>query len=191
MHRNENGALSLPAASIFMMLAFFSIITLYKAQLNFFSVKSRSQTYLCYKYQKVQVQNTISSMSYWNKQIRIANILIATLYPPSMKIGNTLKKFSQTTQYLLFAKQMLSFSKIISTHCNLSQNLLFAKNQPYGIFLTRSFDGTAILKKKKINLLIPNLGYKKFIIKAQFTVNSRFSNKAKFKSWEISIPFMK
>ena len=184
MHQNQNGSLTLSASALFLILSFFAIISLYKAQLNYFSTKNRSQTYLCYKQQKAHIYSMHRSMSFWNRSIRRGNLLIATLYPPTVKAGQMIVKAAKVGQSLIFIKEMVDYTKIITKYCKIHQSSAFTINQPYGLLLTRKFDGTAKLKKRKVNLVISNLKYNKFIIHSQIEFKNRFSKDAKYKSKE-------
>lgn len=143
----QQGAITIFALTMTLMMALFSLFFLQIMQLNHQLIHKRFETYLCYRYQDQRLKKHIERM----KKI---NIIIATAFyaqfSPNPAISGAAKltleiiKNSQNVYAGVFVAKTLK-----TPHCTSVQNISYLKGYPFknsGLVLARLPDQRAYLK---------------------------------------------
>jgi len=191
---NARGSITL-LGILFSLFIFSMLITIvYFEKIYFFNLKSRYLTYLCFKHHLVKTQKYVKAMEESNNAISIAFPL--TLIPATSAKAHAAINALKLRQNLLHGSHLknISFNKF----CSYQQNLISVMNLPYVttslLVLKRTPNHLVILRKKKWNIIIPNINQYQnktlpdFYLKAELTRSVQSPQSLQITTSEIKKP---
>jgi len=153
---------------------------------DFMSLKYRVKDYLCLKYSIKNYKSYISSIGTINQSLT-AIYPLTKLPPPIGPSSSIVHRSSKVLQNFLHISYMKK--SLINKYCSLTQKIILSKLPPYKTkmqyLLNRSFDGSVMIKKKKVKIWLPSISSKQ-IFYIQSSIKNRYSISPAVKSREIS-----